>query len=287
MKTIVLALGTVLALALAAPASAEPALWKVQGPHATVYLFGTVHLLKSTTQWHSPKIDAAFASADTLWEEIANADDIAAAQPIIQQYGLDPAHPLSGKLDDAGKAKLAAAEAAFGLPASQLEPLQPWLAALTFQVLPIVKAGYDPKSGVDLALRATAVAQHKPVMGFETIDQQLHLFADLQPQLQVDYLLFMLGAADQSAGRLGELVDIWAAGDTTGLAALLNGDLFTRYPTLYRVLLVQRNRGFADKIEQLLHGSGTTFVAVGAGHLVGPDSVQADLAKDGITAVRQ
>ena len=54
-----------------------------------------------------------------------------------------------------------------------------------------------------------------------------------------------------------------------------------------RVLLVQRNRAFAAGIEQLLNGDGVSFVAVGAAHLVGPDSVVADLAKDGITAVRQ
>ena len=95
-------------IGIAVPASAEPALWKVQGPHATVYLFGTVHILKSTTQWRTPKIEQAFASAGSLWEEVPNGDDVVAMQPLVMQLGLDPAHPLSSLLSDDGKAKLAA-----------------------------------------------------------------------------------------------------------------------------------------------------------------------------------
>jgi uncharacterized protein YbaP (TraB family) len=280
-------MGAALALASALPVAPEPAQWKVQGPHATVYLFGTVHALKKTTVWRSPKFEAAFASAGSLWEEVANADDAAAAQPLIMQYGLDPAHPLSSILDDAGKAKLSAFETAYGLPAAAAEPLRPWLAALTFSVLPIVRAGYDPKSGVDLVLKSEALAHGKSVNGFETMEQQMHFMADLPQKQQVDYMLFTLDNADAGPAQLAQMVDVWAAGDTAKLETMLNGELFKKYPSLYDVLLVQRNRAIAAKIEQLLKGDGVMFVAVGAGHLAGPDSIQADLAKDGIQAVRQ
>ena len=86
----------------------------------------------------------------------------------------------------------------------------------------------------------------------------------------------------------GEIkVDAWLAGDTVELHTLFNSNFTERYPQLYQVLIVQRNRAFAHKIEALLKGDGVVFVAVGQGHLVGPDSVQADLAADGIQTVRQ
>src|ERR1700761_3868686 len=157
-KTLLTLAAGLAAMALATAASAEPALWKVQGAHATVYLFGTVHVLKSTTQWRSPKIQAAFDASGTLWEEVPDADDTAAAQALIMQYGVDPAHPLSSQLDAAGKAKLTAAETAYGLPDAGIEMLRPWLAAVTFSTLPVIKAGYDPKSGVDLVLKSMADA---------------------------------------------------------------------------------------------------------------------------------
>lgn len=278
--------GGLVALALSLPASAEPALWKLQGPHATVYLFGTVHVLKSTTQWRSPRIQAAFDAAGTLWEEIPDADDAAAAQALVMQYGVDPAHPLSSQLDSAGKAKLTAFETTYGLPDAGIEMLRPWLAAITFSTLPVVKAGYDPKSGVDLVLKSMADAAHMSVLGFETLDQQMRFLADLPQQEQVDFLMATLDDANDATAQLGRMIDAWNAGDVPALDKLVNGDL-NRYPALYNVLLVKRNRAFATKIEQMLAGNGVSFVAIGGGHLSGPDSVQADLAKDGIQAVRQ
>lgn len=274
-------------LVLALPAAAEPALWKIQGPHAVVYLFGTVHVLKPDTPWRSGKVDAALRGATALWEEVKDTDDAAAVQPLILKYGLDAAHPLSGKLDDAGKAKLDAAAAGLGLKPAQLESMRPWLAGLTLSVLPILKAGYDPKSGVDVALKAAAAEQGKPLQAFETMEQQVRFFADLPQNLEVEYLLATLDDVSKGTGELDDLVQAWDAGDTVKLESILNGDLKDNYPDLYRILLTQRNQTFADQIETLLKGEGVSFVAVGAGHLVGPQSVQADLARHGLIAVRQ
>jgi uncharacterized protein len=268
-------------------AAAEPALWKVQGPKATVYLFGTVHVLKPTTVWHSPKIDAAFNASGALYEEIVNADDQAAAQPLIMQYGVDAAHPLSTKLDEAGRAKLAEVTAPLGVTPAQLEPLRPWVASVTISIIPLVRAGYDPKSGVDVKLKALAAEQHKALNGFETLEQQIHFFADLPQKVEVDYLLDTLDNAKKGTGELDQLVDAWAAGDIAQLEKLLNADMRDKYPELYRILLVNRNADFARQIETLLKGEGTYFVAVGAAHLTGTDSVQADLVRDGLKVERQ
>jgi uncharacterized protein YbaP (TraB family) len=55
-------------------------------------------------------------------------------------------------------------------------------------------------------------------------------------------------------------------------------------PLLMKVLLVDRNKAWAKWIEDRLKQPGTVFVAVGAGHLAGKDSVQAQLAVDGVKA---
>ncbi len=286
-RKLVAGLAVCAALVMALPAAAEPALWKVQGPHATVYLFGTVHVLRPAVRWRTPKIDAAFKSANVLYEEIKDGDDQATMQALVAKYGLDPTHPISTKLTEGGQAKLAATEASLGLTPAQIEPLRPWMAALMISVIPVIKAGYDPKSGVDNVLKADAAAQGKPLEAFETLGQQVGLFANLPQPLEVEFLLSTVDDAAKGATLLDQLVDAWAAGDTKKLEALLNGDLKDTYPELYRIVLKDRNQGFADRIETLLKGEGTIFVAVGAAHLVGPDSVQADLARHGIAAVRQ
>lgn len=287
-RGVAVALAAASALALiVSPAIAEPALWKLQGPHATVYLFGTVHVLRKDVVWHSPKIDGAFHASGTLVEEIKGVDDTAAMQPLVMKYGIDPARPLSSKLDDAGKAKLGSVEASLGVPAAQIEPLRPWMAALLISTLPLVKAGYDPKSGVDVILKNQADAEYKPLEAFETIEQQVKFFADLPQGLEVAYLLSTLDEAAKGTQELDDLVDAWAAGDVDRIASLMNTDMRDKYPEIYKVLLVDRNKAFAERIRRLLAVEGTWFVAVGAAHLAGPDSVQADLQKMGVTVERQ
>jgi uncharacterized protein YbaP (TraB family) len=280
------------ALLLAAPlsagaASAEPALWKVKGSGATIYLFGTVHVLKPDTAWRSAKIDAALKSADVLWLEVTNADDPAAMQPLIQKYGLDPAHPLSTKLDAASKAKLTRFVAGLGMAEPQFEPMRPWLVGLSVDVLPLMKAGYDPKSGVEEILKREEETAGKPIKGFETAEEQIRYLAEVSPQMELDFLKSSLDDAGKAVDDIDDMVAAWAAGDEKALEVLMNKDMQSDYPDIYDRLLVQRNRRFAAKIADLAKETGVVFVAVGAAHLLGPDSVQADLKKLGLIAERQ
>ena len=75
-----------------------PALWVIKDADSTLYLFGSVHVLRPTTGWASPRVNAAFDSATDVWFEITNPEDQAAMMPLIQQYGLSPQTPLSSRL---------------------------------------------------------------------------------------------------------------------------------------------------------------------------------------------
>src|ERR1035441_8702295 len=80
------------------PAAANPAWWQVKGVHGTLYLLGSVHVMKPNVQWESPRLKAALDASDELYLEIANADDTAAMAPLALQFGMDMDHPLSSKL---------------------------------------------------------------------------------------------------------------------------------------------------------------------------------------------
>src|SRR5262245_44666356 len=96
-----------LALRLAAPAAAEPAMWVIKDDDSTIYLLGTFHMVKPGTDWRSDKIRQAFESSDEVWLEATEGDDPTVIQSLAIQYGLDPQHPLSSKLSPEAKAKLA------------------------------------------------------------------------------------------------------------------------------------------------------------------------------------
>ncbi|KPF83214.1 polysaccharide biosynthesis protein GumN [Brevundimonas sp. AAP58] len=281
------------AFAQVAPASVPqaqgegPALWVVSDDDSTIYLFGTIHVLRPTTAWGSAKVDAAFESSQNVIFEISNPDDQAALLPLIQQYGVSPDRPLSSLLTPQELADLDAAAQTLGASAAQLDSLRPWIASLQLAVAPVIRAGYDPQSGVEVVLKARAQAAGKPVSGLETIDQQVRILATLSEETQLAFLRLTLQSFDDATTDLDALVDAWAQGDVEGINRLAVEEMRTVSPEIHEALLVRRNVDWADQIQTLLAGSGTTFIAVGSAHLAGDDSVQQILEDRGVTVTRQ
>jgi uncharacterized protein YbaP (TraB family) len=286
-STIALRLLACLALLLPVAAIAHPALWMVKDADTTIYLFGTVHLLPNDTDWRWPALEKALADSGSLTIELTD-DDPARMQTLVLQYGLDPAHPLSDKLSAAENATLTRAAQTAGVPggASTLRMMRPWLAGLTLTVAPLLKAGLDPAHGVDKLLKAQMQAAGKPVNGLETSEQQIRFLADLPADVELEFLRSTLRDADKGSGELTTLIDAWKRGDVATIAHIEDEDLARHAPALYQRLLVQRNRSWAAKIAAMLQRPGTVFIAVGAAHLAGPDSVQSQLESRGTPVER-
>ena len=263
-------------------------MWVVSDADSTIYLFGTVHLLRPDTQWRTPELDAALAEATELWLEVPNVDDQAAAVPLIQQYGLNMGgEPLSSLLTEEENAQLAAAAAAIGVPIQATEVMQPWLVGLQVSVAAAVRAGYDPASGVDTRLKASADESGTVVRGFETLEQQIRFFHDLPQDIQLQFLRQSLATWEEADEMIDAMVETWAVGDVEGFEEIFLDEMQSDWGDLYDVLIVNRNTDWTGQIQTMLEGSGTTFIAVGAGHLAGEDSVQSMLAARGVTVERR
>jgi uncharacterized protein YbaP (TraB family) len=277
------------ALLAAQVASAEPAIWVVKDRDSTIYLFGTVHILRAETEWRTPKIDAAFNSADELWLEIPDVTSFGAQLVggfFTLRYGLSPSRPLSSRLTKEEYAALDRAARSAGFTAQSLNVFRPWLAAMLIQTSAMVEGGFDAASGVEMRLQASSRTRKIPVKGFETIEQQLRIFADLPEEDEMALLRDTLKEFQEGPDALDDLIGEWAEGDVAALERMVVADMRVQSPAVYDALLKKRNANWAVKIEEMLKGSGTAFVAVGAAHLVGPDSVQAQLKAKGITATR-
>ena len=296
-----------LAALASAPAPADPALWVAKSPTAIVHLFGTVHVLPEGISWRYPLLDAALNASGELYVE-ENDDSAATMRNLVQQFGLvgtpgttsddmrtclcqeylEPAYALSSKLGPRDRARLEAAantvDGSGGLEA--FEHMRPWLAAVALTVAPIEKAGYTPGSGADVQLKHQFQATGRPVDALETAREQIQSLARLPATLQLDLLHDTLDDYAKGPGQIQAQVSAWQAGDVAAIAKNVDADMQNHYPQLYTVLLVKRNRNFAHRIAPLLKGHQTAFVAIGAGHLAGPDSVQAQLARLGIRTER-
>lgn len=271
----------------AAPAAAQgkgPALWKVADEDTTIYLFGTVHVLPQGLDWYDAPIADALASSQTIVTEIPmDAGSQAELQQLTQAKGLLPAGTtLRSLLTPEQTTAYTAAMAKIGIPAEAFDPIKPWLAGLTFAVLPLMQQGYDPNSGVERVLLTKA--EGKETGALETAEFQLGIFDGMTQQAQVAFMMEAATGIDEVKPMLDRMVAEWIKGDADQLAAVMNEGMSD--PAVAEALLYARNRNWAEWIDTRLDKPGTVFIAVGAGHLAGAKSVQDYLGQKGITVTR-
>ena len=265
---------------------ADPALWVVKDEDTTIYLFGTVHVLKPGLSWFDEAVKTAFDKSDQLMLEIVLPEDQAEMVKVMMPLAIDQSgRTLSSRLKPEQLAAYQAAMASVGLPAAQFDMFEPWFPAITLSVLPLTKLGYDPEQGAEKQLTGFAKAVSKPVAGLETLPEQLGFFDTLPETQQVAFLNAVVKDLDQLGPQLDKMVLLWAKGDPDGLAVAMNESLAAT-PELAKTLLWDRNARWADKLKARMDHPGTVFVAVGAGHLAGQHSVQDYLKERGLTVKR-
>ena len=277
---------TVAAVALvcgAGGARADPPVWRAAGAHAQVEMFGSIHLLSNATQWKTPALDKDIAAVTQLWFEIPlGADAQQAAVQMMRTKGLlPPGQSLSDLLPAPLAARVAALAARDGLDPAALNRLKPWLAELELTVIFYTRQGYSEALGVESQVNAAAPATVRRD-AFETLTDQVDLFADEPVSEQVASLKETLDEIDADPGIFARAADAWRRGDVKALVADVVDPMRKDDAGLYERVLVDRNRRFATRIEQMLRsGEGRILVVVGVGHLVGPDGVPALLRRDG------
>jgi uncharacterized protein YbaP (TraB family) len=284
----------VAAIALAACATTacarefDPALYAVRDADSTLYLYGTVHVRPQGTDWGDQDVRDALAASDEVWTEmeISPQSDASAQQLAMQLGAAPPGQPLSSWLTEEENARLDALTQRLGLQRELLENMQPWVAGLTLSLVPIMQAGYSPTSGVDRAIDAYGDANGKTMRWFETTEEQIGFFAHLDPETQRQILREAIDEAEQGPALIGELTAAWERGDLEELERVVVDDTREQYPDVYQSLFVARNNAWIDVLVRELEGSGTDFVAVGAGHLLGQDGLVAQLRARGYAVER-
>lgn len=248
--------------------------WVVHGRHNTVYLLGSVHILKPSDSALPPEVLRAYADAHALVMEVPLSDlSIDKLMGLTLDLGtLPPGKTLAAALGPALYANFSAHAKPLGLNPGYLSHFQPWLAALTVEQLELAKAGFDVDSGADMQLARRAQADHKPVIGLETAKDQLSLFARLDDAQQREFMQYTLQDADSAPREVESLVGAWRDGDTGALEKALH-DGFDQFPDLYRELTTDRNRKWLTEILPLLREDQDYLIVVGALHLVGRDGV--------------
>ena len=280
-------------LALAAPASAKapaeparprPALWKVADADTTIWIFGTIHALPPGMKWLDGPVATALRGSAELVTEIPETEPARMQAAVLANAVLPPDQTLRAMLDPADRDRLEAALRQFGLPVNAFDRFEPWYAAVALTAIPLAKKGYTSANGVEETISAEMKALGRPRSGLETAEDQLAMFDSLPLDLQKTYLKEVLESLPKLEQQLGDMIRQWQTGRADRLAALLNAE--EDDPRMTAILLTNRNRAWAGWVQQRLARPGVVFMAVGAGHLAGKDSVQAMLRQRGVKTVR-
>jgi uncharacterized protein len=286
--------GTLLLLTLALPLPSlaqegghPVSMWKLEGATNSVYLLGSVHLLRADDHPLPSVIEEAYEDADTLMMEL-DMDDIdpVEAQSLLTQLGL--IHDDRTLDDLMGPEKYAEAEklaASADIPLPMLAKSEPWLAAITVEQLMLTRIGFNPKFGIENHMLEKAGLDEKEILGLETVREQLQFLDSMSLDAQRSLLLQSLKESVDIQKIMDELVHAWRHGDIAFMQDNMLDDM-KAYPELYRTIVVNRNVSWLEKIEDLLDDQEDYLVIVGALHLIGEDGVPSLLAERGREVVQ-
>jgi uncharacterized protein YbaP (TraB family) len=262
-------------------------LWEVKGRHNTVYLLGSVHMLRPGDASIPPEALRAYAASKTLVMEldlnaVGSEDSIGAGAAMAM---LPEGQTLSSALGSELYAKLKARAETVGLDLELVDRFEPWFAALMLEQFELSKAGFDAASGVDMQFAQRAQSDGKAIIGLETMDEQLAIFAQLSANQQRDYMRSTLDENDANLTETNQVVRAWQEGDTAKLEQLLREDSRDS-PELYRKLTIDRNHKWLPRITQMLNDDDNYLIIVGALHLIGHDGVIDLLQRGGYSPVQ-
>ncbi len=278
----------VLALAVCSPAVADSethpvTLWRAQGISNNVYLLGSIHLLREEDHPLPAAIDLAYEDADVLIMELDMDDiDSMAAQQLFNQSGvLRDGTTLRDLMGEELYRRAEIAAEANDIPLELLASSEPWLAAITVEMMSLFRIGFDPTLGVEMTMLARAVRDGKRIDGLEAVEEQLAFLDGLSLSAQRDMLIQTLEDSAKLRESIDEMIRAWRYGDIAFLESGLL-DSYEGHDELIDALLTQRNRRWVAKIAELLDDQDDYLIIVGALHLVGEIGVPSLLAEKGV-----
>lgn len=266
---------------------ADPALWVVRDADTTIYLFGTMHLIDGRT-WFNDEVKTAFDASRELVLEARLPEDPAALTSMTMRYAVDPqGRTTSSRLTPAQNAALNRELTARGLPDGALDRFEPWFVSMTLTALTAQQIGLSGDNAPETILTRAARARSIPIAELEGMEHQLRIFDTMSDSAQVAQLVQTIEDIDEIGVKVPQMLTAWSTGDVARLAAMTTEDMDSEDGRiLYRILFTDRNNAWATWIQRRMAQPGIVFIAVGAGHLVGNDSVQAALRARGIQSAR-
>lgn len=261
---------------------AETSVWRVTDGNNTVYLGGTVHLLRPSDYPLPEEYEQAYQASSELFFEtdISSMSDLSVQAQMLQQLTYSDGRTLKTVLSEDAYTALEDYTATIGMPLMMLEQFKPGMIISTLQVLEFQRIGFTPQ-GVDAFFNTRALGDAKGIGALETIEEQIGFLAAMGEGNESEFILLSLEDLENTNALMEEMITAWRDGDEEALQKLFVDDMEQRAPELFDSLLRQRNLRWMPQIEAMFEDPDTEFVLVGAAHLIGGEGLVQLLQRKG------
>lgn len=252
----------------------QSAVWSISDEDSTVYLAGSVHILRET-DLPVPKIfkQVYDKSEEVVFEiDMAEMSDPAMAMKIREIGTLPNGEALGDKLKPETVGKFKAYLEKRGIPYAVFQNFTPGMAYLTMSSLETLRMGARPDLGMESQYFKFASEDNKPSRGLETAEYQMSRFNEFTDEEMDEALSKTLDEIEEMADALDELIETWKSGNMDELEALIVEQMAPT-PRVKEILLDERNENWIPEIEKSLAEKHNVMFLVGAAHLVGEGSV--------------
>ena len=256
--------------------------WQAKSPTATVYLLGSIHFAKPDIYPLDRKIEDAFEKSSVLVVELdqKQLDQDNMRRHILKHGMYEKSDSVESHISESTLELLKDYLDRHDMPLEGYNRMKPGFLAMTLSIAHVIRLGYLPDYGIDMYFLNKA--QNKKVVQLENYADQLDLFFDMpNEELFLKHTLIQFEDLEE---QIAEMVTAWKNGDTQQMVENVLIEPQQEYPELrdiYTKIYTDRNIKMADKISQFLEQKSIYFVVVGAGHLIGDQSIIQLLKKRG------
>jgi len=263
--------------------------WKISRGGNTVFLGGSVHVLRAGDFPLPEEFDRAFSQSETLVLE-ADIDQMAdekVARYLQTRMLLPAGTTLATLLDSETYGILKAKCEEYGLPLDfgDVNRLKPSMIITVLTMLDMQKNGFV-EQGVDAYYLEKAKEARKPVGFLETVQAQIDMLVTMGDGYENDFIRYSLADMDSTEKDIDPIVSEWKTGGAKHTEKSLL-EMREQWPVIYKTLNTDRNTAWLPKINGYLAAGGPpVFIIVGLAHLHGPDGLLRRLEKSGCSVER-
>ncbi len=261
-----------------------PFLFRVEGAEQPSYLFGTIHVGVSLEEALPGDYFEALASPRAIMIEL----DPAGVSP--QELANLARLPRRTTLDSMLSAVIwhdLVEELQNDMEATGLKATRPWF-VMSMLTNKRVRALHEdaPPTAMDASIANYARQQDIELIALETVADQARALNAVPNEQFAALLSEMIDDPEAATEELRTLLQVYRVGDESGMQHLIFDPADVgRLPEMYRELFDRRNARWLPRVKAQLDQGGA-FIAVGLGHLLGPNGLVATLRNEGYAIAR-